>query len=142
MPKPNRSRSGTALLLSLVIAAGVASRTAGRGVPVTGKELGDLLWPVMFYLLALLIAPRLRPTSAAAIALLFSMGTEALQAYQAPWINALRDRPVIGMLLGRQFAWHDMACFAIGTAAAWGVDRAAQGRTARRHRAGGGMRPG
>ena len=106
-----------------VVAAGVASRRLGAGVPWVGKELGGILWAVMFYLLAVLAAPRLSPTAAAAAALGLSAGTEFLQLYKAPWIEAARAKPIGGLLLGHSFAWRDIACYSVGALAAWAVDR-------------------
>lgn len=112
-----------------VIALGVASRTVLVSVPVIGKELGDMLWPVMFYLITVLLQPRLSPLAAAMIALVISMATEASQAYSAPWIDSLRDNRLGGIILGRHFSWRDMACYPIGTAIVWGADRLMLGAT-------------
>jgi hypothetical protein len=119
----HRHRWVILLCLLGTIALGVASRKLLREVPIVGKELGAVLWPVMFYLIALLAIPTLKPAKAAIFALVLSMGTEALQAYEAPWIETVRDTQLGGLVLGRYFSWHDMACYPIGTAIAWGVDR-------------------
>jgi hypothetical protein len=108
--------------LIVVISLGVASRTILVGIPHADKELGDLLWPVMFYLIGVFCFPGLRPSEAAIVALLISVGTEVLQAYRAPWIDAIRDTRWGGLILGRVFSWRDMACYVIGAAAAFAVD--------------------
>ncbi|HEX8911693.1 MAG TPA: DUF2809 domain-containing protein [Humisphaera sp.] len=120
--RPTRSRFRLALLLAAVVLTGVASRTALRGVPVVNKELGDVLWAAMFYLIVLMAFPRLRPAAAAGAALAISVGTELSQLYKAPWIESLRAKPVLGMLLGNVFAWHDVGCYVVGTAFAFGTD--------------------
>jgi hypothetical protein len=118
----NRRRLFALIALLGVIGLGLASRTLLSRVPIVGKELGDVLWPVMFYLIAVVCLPRLRPSLAALFALAMSVGTESLQAYQATWIEELRNTRGVGIILGRNFSWHDMACYPIGTAIAWIAD--------------------
>jgi hypothetical protein len=107
------------VLLVSVIGVGVASRLPPlRSIPLVGKELGDVLWAVMFYAIILLIRPTTRPIVAGAISLFIAGGTELSQRYDASWINALRDTRLGGLLLGRHFRWEDMACFVVGSVAA------------------------
>src|SRR5687767_11882662 len=93
-----RRRWIVGLALAAVIAAGVGSRSVGAGVPMVGKELGGVLWAVMFYLIVALAVPRLPPAGVATAAFGLAAGTEALQLYKAPWIEALRANRVGGLV--------------------------------------------
>ena len=123
-----RRRPALALALFGVIAAGYGSRTFGAGIPWIGKELGGVLWAAMFYLIAVLIAPRLPPAGAAVAAFCVAAGTEFLQLYKAPWIEAVRANRLGAVVLGHSFAWRDVACYAVGAVAAWAFDRRAASR--------------
>lgn len=122
-PPAARRRRVVGIALATVIAVGAASRTAGLGVPLVGKELGGVLWAAMFYLITIFVAPHLPPASAAAVAFGFAAGTESLQLYNAPWIEAARANRLGGLLLGHSFAWRDIGCYVAGTLAAWAADR-------------------
>ena len=135
-PTVARRRWVVGLALAAVIAAGVASRTVGAGVPGIGKELGGVLWAVMFYLIVAFSFPRLPPAGVAAAAFGFAAGTEALQLYKAPWIEAVRANRIGGLVLGHSFAWRDVGCYVVGTLAAWALD-AGRARAAGRRLRGG-----
>lgn len=144
--RPARRRWAIAALLAIVVAAGVGSRTITGGVPWVGKEFGGVLWAMMFYLGLLLMFPRLRPAATAAAALLLSAGTEFLQLYRAPWIDALRATRVGGFVLGSVFGWHDVACYVVGSILAFAADvgiarRAAAGPLPPKVSGGGSRRP-
>ena len=133
-PPSARRRVWVAAALAGVIAAGVASRTVATGIPLVGKELGGVLWAAMFYLMAVLVAPRLSPAAVGAVAFAVAAGTEFSQLYKAPWIDGLRSTRAGGLLLGHAFAWKDIACYAVGSVAAWAVDMWATSRGPRNGR--------
>lgn len=118
-PRPARSRPAVGAAVLAVIVVGVASRTVGARLPeLIAKDLGDVLWAVMFYLLALLVRPRASPIAAGAVALSLAAGTEILKLYEASWIETLRGVWGIGFLLGRRFLWSNFVAYGIGAAAA------------------------
>jgi hypothetical protein len=109
--------------VALAIVVGVASRQGGGRWPrVIGEDLGDGLWGMMFYLLVVLVRPRASRVAAAVVALALATGTEVLKLYHAPWIDALRGRPVTGFLLGHEFAWRNVVAYGVGVAVAVAMD--------------------
>lgn len=112
-----------AVVALVVIAVGVGSRMGGGRFPhLIAKDLGDVLWALMFFLLALLLKPWTSALGAAAIALAVSSATEWLKLYHAPWIDALRAKPVTGFLLGHTFHPTNFIAYAIGAACGIMVD--------------------
>ncbi len=119
-----RARTRIAAALALVILTGVASRVSGLPLPrLIAKDLGDVLWSVMFYLLVLLARPRTPVPAAALTALAIAAATEFLKLYHAPWIDALRTHRVPSFLLGHRFLWTNLAAYAAGVVAAVILDR-------------------
>ena len=49
-------------------------------------------------------------------ALAFSYSIEISQLYHAPWIDALRENPFGGAVLGFGFLWSDLICLSLGIA--------------------------
>lgn len=93
---------------------GLASRRVPLGVHVWDKSFGDALYTVMLYFIVAIVRPRSRPTTLGAIALALSV---AIETFQLTGIPARLPR-VLQFALGTTFAWHDMACYAIGAALA------------------------
>jgi VanZ family protein len=126
-PTPgNRSRPVYAVLVLVIIALGLASR-ARFVQPVVGQGVGDALWALMVFLGIGWLWPKLPTGRAAVCALLFAWLIEFSQLYQAPWIDAVRQTTVGGLVLGHGFLWTDLVCYAAGVAAAaageWAVAR-------------------
>ncbi len=120
-----RSRSHYALLAALTIALGLASRHFSRFLPAwMAKNAGDVLYAVMIYWLLGLFLPRLSPRRRALGAFLFCLGIEFLKFVQAPWLVAARHSTAGRLVLGVGFHWFNLVCYALGTALAWGVERA------------------
>lgn len=117
-----RSRIRVGAALAAVICIGIASRMEAHLSALIGKEFGDALWSVMFFLIALLLWLRISTLAAALLALAVSFGIEFLKLYHAPWIDALRVSRV-GFLLGHAFLWRDFVAYGLGTAAAAACDR-------------------
>lgn len=44
---------------------------------------------------------------------------ELLQLYHAPWIEAIRQTRIGGLLLGFGFLWSDIICYAVGVMLAY-----------------------
>jgi hypothetical protein len=114
-----RRRAAVAGVLVGVIAVGIASRLGARAAnlpAVLGKDFGDALWALMFYLLVLLAWPRARVTAAAALAMAIASAIEFLKLCHAPWLDALRANRFAGFLLGHGFLWRDFVAYAVGVA--------------------------
>jgi hypothetical protein len=110
-----------------VVALGLASRLPGAPAFVVAY-VGDALYAVLIYALVGLVAPAVNVGRAAMLALGICWAIEASQAWHPAWLDALRAHRAVALVLGRGFVWSDLACYAVGVAAAAGVDRAAGAR--------------
>ena len=87
-----RSRWRYAAAVVATIAAGLASRAVASALPWwLAKNAGDALYATMVFFGIGFVAPRIRTSTAAAIALAFCAAVEGSQAYHAPWLDAVRD---------------------------------------------------
>ena len=50
----------------------------------------------------------------AALAMTVSVAVEVSQLYKAPWIDTIRRTTLGGLVLGYDFVWSDLACYAVG----------------------------
>lgn len=62
------------------------------------------------------VGPRIRTSTAAAIALAWCFAIEGSQAYHTPWLDAVRDTLPGRLVLGQGFHAFDLVCYAIGVA--------------------------
>ncbi|MFE4061306.1 DUF2809 domain-containing protein [Streptomyces sp. NPDC059096] len=102
----------------LTVAAGLGLRSTGSGD--LAKYGGDALYTVLVYVLVVLAVPRVRPRTAAAVALAFSVAVELFQFTGVPAELAARST-VARLVLGSTFNVPDLLWYAVGAAAAWGV---------------------
>lgn len=125
-----RSRLAFLLLAMGTIALGLATRRFRRSLPASvGLYAGDVLWATMVYLLFAAIWPRALIRRLAVSATVFALAIEVGQLYHAPWIDAVRDTRLGGLVLGFGFLWSDFVCYAVGIALAVVLDRAIIRRT-------------
>jgi hypothetical protein len=130
-----RSRGVYLALVLLTVALGLASRRFAPALPrVVAAYAGDALWAAMVFWLLALARPLARTGWLAAAAFAIAAAVEASQLHRAPWLDTLRDTRAGALALGRGFLWSDLACYAVGVAAAALLDRAlaAGGGRARR----------
>ncbi|MFJ9344109.1 DUF2809 domain-containing protein [Streptomyces sp. NPDC101733] len=105
---------------------------AGLGIrSVTGGDIakygGDALYTVLLLTLVLLLAPRTKPSRAAAMALAASWAIEFLQL--GPWPAELaRHNVVARLVLGSTFNAPDLFWYVVGAAAGWLAHTASRGR--------------
>jgi hypothetical protein len=114
-------RHGGALLLT--VALGLLSRKLQLNIPLWDKSLGDVLYAVAVYFVLALIRPGWQPRHVAGWSLLFCLAIETFQLTPIPM--RLSHNPLLRLLLGTTFAWHDVACYLVGAVCAWGLDQAA-----------------
>lgn len=88
------------------------------------KNAGDVLYATMTYWLMGLFLPRLPALHLALLTLLFCFGIEFLKFVQAPWLVAARHSGAGRLVLGVGFHASNLVCYALGTALAWGAERA------------------
>ncbi len=119
-----RSRARLVLCLVAVIVLGLGSRRfAGVLPPFVARYAGDTLWATAAFLAAALLFPRAARGRLAAGAALFALAVELSQLAHPPWLQAVRRWPGTGLVLGYDFAWSDLACYAAGVALGACLDR-------------------
>ncbi|MFH9983299.1 DUF2809 domain-containing protein [Streptomyces sp. NPDC017179] len=121
---PVRIRLTAAAAAVLTIAAGLGLRAVTAGS--VGKYGGDALYTVLLLTLVVLVAPRVTPLTAAAIALAISWGIECLQLSDV-LAELARRSAVARLVLGSTFNPPDLLWYAVGAAAGWLVLTAVRG---------------
>jgi len=116
----------TLALVTLML--GLATRSGHSALP----ELivlygGDTLWAMLVYWLGRFIRPSFPLVWTAAIALGFSFFIESLQLYHAPWIDAIRQTRLGGLVLGFGFLISDLICYSVGVIFGYLLDSCVQG---------------
>lgn len=119
-----RSRLKLFLLLLIVIAAGLFSRSGDASVlPEFVQEYaGDTLWALALYICLAFISPEAGAGEIFFISLVISFAIEFSQLYQADWINSVRDTKPGGLILGFGFKWSDLLCYIAGILTGFVVD--------------------
>jgi hypothetical protein len=99
----------------VVCGLGIGSRRFGSILPgFIATYAGDTLWALAAFLGFGLVLPRAPTRTIAALALAFSLAVELSQLYHAPWIDSIRHTTLGGLILGFDFVWSDLACYAVG----------------------------
>jgi hypothetical protein len=102
-------------LIALVVLLGLGSRRYGTYLPgFVAAVAGDTLWATAAFLGFGLILPRASTWEIALLAMVFSVLIEVSQLYKAPWIDSNRRTTLGGLVLGYDFVWSDLACYAVG----------------------------
>ena len=101
----------------VVTALGLGSRRYAELLPAfIAQYAGDTLWALMVFVVVGFLAPRWPSHRVALVALLVSYADEISQRYHAPWIDAVRDTWIGGVVLGYGFLWSDIVCYTVGVA--------------------------
>jgi Protein of unknown function (DUF2809). len=110
-----RNRFVYALLVVTVILLGLASRRFASYLPEWNKlYLGDALWALMVFFIVGFLFARKSTLWVVLAALAFSFSIEFSQLYHAPWIDAIRNTRLGGLVLGYGFLWSDLLCYTVG----------------------------
>ena len=114
----SRSRPAYALLIALVVLAGLATRSplGSHLPPFLSTYAGDTLWALMVFLILGFLFPKARTGTIALATIAFSFSIEFSQLYQANWINAVRHTRIGALVLGFGFLWSDLLCYTAGCA--------------------------
>jgi|ERR1035437_3016082 hypothetical protein len=113
--KPARNRIGYLISMAIVMVLGLSSRKYAGYLPeYINTYLGDALWAVMIYLFAALLLKDRKPSQIALLSLSFCYLIEISQLYHAPWIDAIRNTRLGGLVLGVGFLWTDIIAYTIG----------------------------
>lgn len=111
-----RNRWLYAVLITLVLILGLASRKITGLPPWISLNAGDALWALLVFLLFAWLSPHSHPLRVAAWALVFAFAIEFSQLYQADGINQLRQHTLIALVIGRGFIAWDLVRYSIGIA--------------------------
>ena len=95
--------------------AGLASRRYREQLPeFLAEYAGDTLWSLMVLLLVSMLLAGRPLLVRAAITLALALLVEISQLYHAPWIDAIRQTTLGGLVLGFGFLWTDLVCYSVG----------------------------
>jgi hypothetical protein len=121
------------VLIAAVALLGVGSRRFGGHLPgFVAAYAGDTLWGLAAFLGVGLLLPGWPTRRVAALAGLISVAVEVGQLCKAPWLESIRRTTVGGLILGFDFVWSDLACYAVGVGLGMLFERVApHGRSAR-----------
>lgn len=110
-------------LAFLTIGAGLASRRYPAAFPeFIARYAGDTLWAALVFWLLALVWRRTSTRRLAAGAITIALADEVSQLYHAPWVDAIRETGLGGLILGRGFLWSDLVCYAFGVCCAAAVE--------------------
>jgi hypothetical protein len=81
---------------------------------VINTYLGDALWALMIFQFAAIVFPTRKTLQIAIYSLIFCYLIEISQLYHVPWIDAIRNTRLGGLVLGFGFLWTDIMAYSIG----------------------------
>ena len=112
--KESRTRVVYLLLTIIVMVLGLLSRKISGLPKIIELYSGDILWALMVFLLFAFLFNKKSTIFIISWAIIFSYSIEISQLYHAPWIDAIRNTVLGGLILGFGFLWSDLVCCTIG----------------------------
>lgn len=110
-----RSRPLYACLLVGTVALGLASRAFRGSLPfVLGRYAGDTLWAMAVVLVLGIVLPAARTMTLALVAGAIALAVELSQLAHPAWLDEVRRVPGVALLIGYDFVWSDLVCYAVG----------------------------
>lgn len=111
-----------ALILTMLL--GLSSRIYSQNLPsFIVEHAGDFLWAMMVYFGFRFIITHQKLYLAFLLSLLFSLGIEFSQLYQAEWINRIRASLLGGLVLGKGYLSIDLLRYTVGICSAIQLDK-------------------
>lgn len=111
-------------LIIFTILLGLASRHYAEYLPAWVQQYaGDALWALMVYWAFAFVFRQKPAIYIAVMAMAFSYSIEISQLYHAPWIDALRAKPLAALVLGYGFLWSDILSYSIGIGFGFAVEK-------------------
>ena len=119
-------------MIAVLVAFGLGSKAySGPGEAwIRGSAGGHLLRRV-WILAWLWVRPRTQVGSLTVVVTVVTCGIEFAQLWHPPWLDALRDTRVGGLLLGSTFAWSDFPAYLIGGVVGYALGRWSASRSGR-----------
>jgi hypothetical protein len=108
------------IALAATIALGIASRQSSIGIYLFDKSVGDVLYAVAAYLVLALVLYRRQSSLIALLAFGLCLAVELFKLTGIP--AKYGDSQLVRWVLGTGFSWHNLACYAIGVTAMFGLD--------------------
>jgi hypothetical protein len=106
-------------VLALLVPLGLGTKSyVGPGQAWVHDQAGDVLYAAFWLFAARLVFPRLAVGRAAAMVFLLCTAIEFSQLLHTPRLDLLRRTLPGRLLLGSDFAWSDIGCYATGVALA------------------------
>lgn len=134
MDSEARARRAFIALALGTIVVGLDVHWYGSVLPAAiGDKLGDSLWAMMIVWLIGALFPRKPAVARAAFALVICWLVEFSQAYHQQFLDSVRNTAIGQLVLGSGFDVRDLGAYALGVAAALGLELAAK-RTQERPR--------
>ena len=112
--KESRTRVVYLLLTIIVMVLGLLSRKISGLHKIIELYSGDILWALMVFLLFAFLFNKKSTIFIISWAIICSYSIEISQLYHAPWIDAIRNTVLGGLILGFGFLWSDLVCYTIG----------------------------
>ena len=109
-----RNRLLYLILTIIVMILGLLSRKINDLPKIIELYSGDILWALMVFLIIAFIFNKKPTIFTISWAIIFSYSIEISQLYHAPWIDAIRNTVLGGLILGFGFLWSDLVCYTIG----------------------------
>ena len=109
-----RNRLLYLLLTIIVMVLGLLSRKISGLPKIIELYSGDILWALMVFLLFAFLFNKKSTIFIISWAIICSYSIEISQLYHAPWIDAIRNTVLGGLILGFGFLWSDLVCYTIG----------------------------
>jgi hypothetical protein len=112
----NNKRRVLYIGLTLVtVLCGLGSRSSYVPLPgFVSAYAGDTLWALMVFWCFCIVTPNAKTWKISLAAIVFSYAIEFSQFYNAPWIDAIRDTTLGGLILGFGFKFSDLVCYSMG----------------------------
>ena len=117
-----RTTSGTILLLAVTIALGLGSRIYRGALPfVIAEYAGDTLWATAVFFMLRLVRTKASSLALAVVTLAIAFSVEFSQLAHPHWLDAFRQLPGVGLVLGYDFVATDLVCYTGGVVLAWAI---------------------
>jgi hypothetical protein len=118
-----RNRGAYVGLLAGTIALGLGSRHYEAMLPrFLSAYAGDTLWATAVFLVLAVIFHRARGSLLALLAVIVAFSVEFSQLWHPAWLVDIRATTAGALLLGTDFVWSDLACYAVGVGIGYGAD--------------------
>ncbi|RAJ83581.1 uncharacterized protein DUF2809 [Chitinophaga dinghuensis] len=103
------------LLIPFTIWLGLSTRLPSwKNIPLMNPYAGDVLYATLIVFGLRLLALRPARWKISTASFVFCVLIELQQLYRADWIIRLRHTPPFGLILGFDFSWTDICCYALG----------------------------